>query len=93
MLVLPCCHCVALAETPVTLTLTVANAGNVKVSGITVTSAAGLACSVGDGASFGLAVGASDVCRYVLAVAAAGTCFCAFVAQSCLLPAVLQLDS
>jgi hypothetical protein len=68
VLVLQCCCCAAAAaaaETPVTLTLTVANAGNVKVAGVSVTSGAGLACDQADGALFDLAVGASNVCRYV----------------------------
>jgi hypothetical protein len=75
VLILQCRRCAAAAETPVTLTLTVANTGNVKVSGVGVTRAVGLTCSEADGALFDLAVGASKVCRYVLV----GTCFSAHV--------------
>lgn len=68
VLLLPMRHTPATAETPVTLTLTVTNAGNVKVAGVDVTSTVGLACQA-DGAAFDLGVGASKVCRYVLASA------------------------
>jgi hypothetical protein len=66
VLPLPTCQTPAAADTPVVLTLTVTNAGNVKVVGVGVTSAVGLVCQA-DGAAFDLAVGASNVCRYGIA--------------------------
>jgi hypothetical protein len=46
------------------LTLTITNAGNVKVTGITLQSGVGLTCTAG--ADFEIAVGGSTTCRYAL---------------------------
>jgi hypothetical protein len=70
VLLLPTRHTPVAAETPVILTVTLTNTGNVKVAGVGVTSAVGLACQA-DGAPSDLAVGASQVCRYALVSAAA----------------------
>lgn len=60
----------ALAGVPVTLTLTVTNAGNVKVSGLTVTSAVGLTCDGAADGVFDLAYGTSRQCRYLVRIVA-----------------------